>query len=265
MKALRRAFNFRWMMNRISGYKADVLICKYKIYIRSLLEFASPLLLRLNSFAKSKLERVQQVFVCWALGTAYWTARYQVDLLSRVLPLKRRLEARALITHSKRNFSNTPYLDERIRIVCLNEKITEPKMKSRRTILTTFRNNFIDEKRLRQDKCTEESLTRGVILATDTRKRMKNNLSRQKEVLLNQMILDTAPFIQKKVRGKRKKHNLCNENCNNAKKTIGHYLFDCPLLNTIRKKFLCDEENLTMKRKIAVISDPKRLDGIHQG
>ena len=262
VKAKKRALLFRWLMHRIKGCKSTILLTIYKIYIRPILEFASPLLSELTLSSRRKLERIQQTFLCWVLGTAFWTARYQINLMCRILPIDKRIEARAITIFFKRKTagisdSRNIWYRRTSNALCDRNNIDQNGTLQKKEIEKIFYEDFLRKVKTNEDKCEEESLTRLTLLNYLGKGVKKTKLSRQNEVTLNQLRLDTLPFVVSKTRGAVKRRKNCAKPCKCQRVSSGHFLFECKLLKRTRRYVFGKAKIRLRKRKLEILTDDK--------
>lgn len=101
-KAKKRLFTFKWLAHRINGCSGDKFAKIYTIFIRPIWEFCPSVWHNASDYPKKRLKALQQQTLALALGVPFWTARYQVDIASSVLPVEERIKEMIIRSYVKR-------------------------------------------------------------------------------------------------------------------------------------------------------------------
>jgi hypothetical protein len=101
-RALQRMGTIRWLAHRNRGHNAKALINCYKSYIRPILEYGGSIWMKAAKSNLECLDRIQQLFLSWCLGTPWFAARKNVNRATGVAPLQERREATTLVMRSRK-------------------------------------------------------------------------------------------------------------------------------------------------------------------
>lgn len=253
-KAKKKAFSFKAITNKISGCQGWKIQRIYAMYIRPTWEFAPNIWHDASQQSIKKIQSLQQIFLCWSLGTPVWTARYQVNWASKVLPVELRLEEIYIRSYLKRcNLDKKGDKSINTKAISLLDNLGIKNYDNlkieqiRNNLWTKFKHIIMST----ENKCIEESMTKKVMLTG----RIHTENKRMRECRLNRIRLDTLQFTANSV---NKTTTLCKKN----RMKRSHLLFECKKFRELRKRKFGDYRIVNEKRKVTILTSEKHEESL---